>query len=162
VLFAIAFISERGNLHASLAVFILGILVSELMKEEEETDKRIRAVAFSIFVPAFYFKAGLLLSFNAVAQNILTIAMLLALAFATKFIGIYLVGRPFLKENTRYGATLMNARLTFGTIAATYGVTHGIIDQQYFSILISMIILASAVALVLSGKPPLPAEVDEA
>jgi glutathione-regulated potassium-efflux system ancillary protein KefC len=162
VLLAVAFISERGNLHASLAVFILGILVSELMKEEEETDKRLRAVAFSIFVPAFYFKAGLLFSFGAAAQNILMILVLLALAFASKFIGIYLVGKPYLKENTRYGATLMNARLTFGTIAATFGVTHGIINQQYFSILISMIILASAVALILSGKPPLPVQVDEA
>ncbi len=162
VLFAISFISERGNLHASLAVFILGILVSELMKEQEETDKRLRAVAFSIFVPAFYFKAGLLFSFSAVMQNIVIIAILLGLAFFAKFIGIYLVGRPFLKEHTRYGATLMNARLTFGTIAATYGLTHNIIDQQYFSILISMIILASAVALILSGRPPLPAEVDEA
>lgn len=161
VLFAIAFISERGNLHASLAVFILGILVSELMKEQEETDKRLRAVAFSIFVPAFYFKAGLLFSFSAVAQNILIIVILLALAFGSKFLGIYVVGKPYLKEHTRYGAILMNARLTFGTIAATYGVTHGIIDQQYFSILISMIILASAVALVLTGKPPLPAEIDE-
>ena len=161
VLFALAFISERGNLHASLAVFILGILVSELMKEQEETDKRLRAVAFSIFVPAFYFKAGLLFSFSAVVQNLLTIIVLLTLAFGAKFIGVYLVGKPYLKEHTRYGAILMNARLTFGTIAATYGVTHGIINQQYFSILISMIILASAVALILSGKPPLPVEIDE-
>ncbi len=119
VLFALAFISERGNLHASLAVFILGILVSELMKEQEETDKRLRAVAFSIFVPAFYFKAGLLFSFSAVVQNLLTIIVLLALAFGAKFIGVYLVGKPYLKEQTRYGAILMNARLTFGTIAAT-------------------------------------------
>lgn len=162
VLLAIAFISERGNLHASLAVFILGILVSELMKEEEETDKRLRAVAFSIFVPAFYFKAGLLFSFSAVAQNIAMILVLLALAFASKYIGIYLVGKRYLKEHTHYGATLMNARLTFGTIAATFGVTHGIINQQYFSILISVIILASAVALILSGKPPLPTQVDGA
>jgi len=161
VLFALAFISERGNLHASLAVFILGILVSELMKEQEETDKRLRAVAFSIFVPAFYFKAGLLFSFSAVVQNWLTIIVLLAVAFGAKFIGVYWVGKPYLKEHTRYGAILMNARLTFGTIAATYGVTHGIINQQYFSILISMIILASAVALILSGKPPLPVEIDE-
>jgi Kef-type K+ transport system membrane component KefB len=161
VLFALAFISERGNLHASLAVFILGILVSELMKEQEETDKRLRAVAFSIFVPAFYFKAGLLFSFSAVVQNWLTIIVLLAVAFGAKFIGVYLVGKPYLKEHTRYGAILMNARLTFGTIAATYGVTHGIINQQYFSILISTIILASAVALILSGKPPLPVEIDE-
>lgn len=99
VLFALAFISERGNLHASLAVFILGILVSELMKEQEETDKRLRAVAFSIFVPAFYFKAGLLFSFSAVAQNLLTIVVLLALAFGAKFIGIFF-GRQTLSQRT--------------------------------------------------------------
>jgi len=162
VLFVLAFISERGNLHASLAVFVLGILVSELMKEQEETDKRLRAVAFSIFVPAFYFRAGLLFSFTAVVQNWLNIIVLLALAFGAKFFGIYWVGRSYLKEHIRYGAILMNARLTFGTIAATYGVTHGIIDQQYFSILISMIILASAVALILVGKPPIPIDIDEA
>lgn len=158
ILFAIAFISEKGDLHASLAVFVMGILVSELMKEQEETDKRLRAVAFSIFVPAFYFRAGLLFSVPAVIENWLPILILVAVAFSAKFIGVYLVGRKYLRENTRYGAFLMNARLTFGTIASTYGLTHGIITQQYFSILISVIILSSAIALVFTGKTPTFAE----
>jgi Kef-type K+ transport system membrane component KefB len=158
ILLAIAFISEKGDLHASLAVFVMGILVSELMKEQEETDKRLRAVAFSIFVPAFYFRAGLLFSFSAVIENWLPILILVAIAFLTKFIGVYAVGKRFLKEHTRYGALLMNARLTFGTIASTYGLSHGIISQQYFSILISVIILSSAIALIFTGKGPTFAE----
>jgi len=154
ILLAIAFISEKGDLHASLAVFVMGILVSELMKEQEETDKRLRAVAFSIFVPAFYFRAGLLFSVGAVFENWLAILILVAIAFSAKFIGVYFVGKKYLKEHTHYGAFLMNARLTFGTIASTYGLTHGIISQRYFSILISVIILSSAIALIFTGKAP--------
>jgi len=154
ILFIMAFISEKGQVHASLAVFILGILMSGLMEEKQETNSKLRAVAFSIFVPTFYFKAGLLFSFSAVIANYGIIFLILAIAFGAKFIGIYLTGKKHLKENTLYGATLMNARLTFGTIAASYGVTHGIINQQYFSILISVIILASAFAILFVGKLP--------
>ena len=154
ILLFLAFVSEKGNLHASLAVFIMGIVVSELMKEQEETDRNLRAVAFSIFVPTFYFKAGLMLSIPAMLQNWWMILVMIALAFSAKFVGIYLLGRPYFKEHIRYASFLLNARLTFGTIAATYGLTHGIINQQYFSILISMIILSSAIALVFTGKTP--------
>jgi len=153
VLFALAFISEKGNLHASLAVFIMGIVVSELMQEERATDRNLRAVAFSIFVPMFYFKAGLLVSIPKMLENITMILILILIAFGSKFVALYLAGRPYLTENTWYGAILMNARLTFGTIASTYGLTHGIIDQKAFSTLISLIILSSALALVLTGKP---------
>ncbi len=158
ILLAIAFLSEKGDLHASLAVFVMGILVSELMKELEETDKRLRAVAFSIFVPAFYFRAGLLFSFSAVLENWLAIFILVAIAFTAKYLGVYFSGKKYLKEHTRYGAFLMNARLTFGTIASTYGLTHGITNQEYFSILISVIILSSAIALIFTGRTPTFAE----
>lgn len=153
ILLALAFISEKGNLHASLAVFIMGIVVSELMQEEKATDRNLRAIAFSIFVPMFYFKAGLLFSIPKMLENINMILILILIAFGSKFMALYLAGRPYLTENTWYGAILMNARLTFGTIASTYGLTHGIIDQKFFSVLISMIILSSAIALVLAGKP---------
>jgi Kef-type K+ transport system membrane component KefB len=154
ILLFLAFVSEKGNLHASLAVFIMGIVVSELMKEQEDTDRNLRAVAFSIFVPTFYFKAGLMFSIPEVTKNWPMILLLIVLAFSAKFVGIYVLGRPYFAEHIRYASFLLNARLTFGTIAATYGITHGIIDQQYFSILISMIILSSAIALVFTGKTP--------
>ncbi|MBI4027517.1 MAG: hypothetical protein HY360_21200 [Verrucomicrobia bacterium] len=79
------------------------------------------------------------------------------IAFGAKFVGIYLLGKPYFKEHTRYASFLLNARLTFGTIASTYGLTHGIINAQYFSILISFIILSSAVALIFTGKAPVAA-----
>jgi Kef-type K+ transport system membrane component KefB len=154
LLLFLAFVSEKGDLHASLAVFIIGILVSELMKEQEETDRNLRAVAFSIFVPTFYFKAGLMFSIPAMLSNWPMILLLIVMAFGAKFVGIYLAGRSCFEANLRYAAFLLNARLTFGAIAATYGLSHNIIDQQAFSVLISMIILSSALALVFTGKAP--------
>lgn len=153
--FLVSFISEKGKLHASLAIFILGILFSDLMEKKPETNMKLRAVAFSIFVPMFYFKAGLLFSFKAVIVNFPLIAIILSIAFIAKYIGIYITGKKYLGDKIKYASTLMNARLTFGTIASTYGLTHGIITQQYFSILISVIILASAIALIFVGKSPL-------
>jgi Kef-type K+ transport system membrane component KefB len=154
LLLVLAFLSEKGNLHASLAVFLLGILVSDLMRRKPETDKRLRALAFSVFVPLFYFQAGLFFSIPAMGENLGMVLLLVALAFTAKFLGVYLTGRPYLQEHARYGAFLMNARLTFGTIAATYGLTHGIIDQAGFSVLISFIIVCSAIALLFAGRPP--------
>lgn len=154
LLLVLAFLSEKGNLHASLAVFVLGILVSDLMRRKPETDKRLRALAFSIFVPLFYFQAGLFFSIPAMRQHLGSIMLLVGLAFGAKFVAVYLAGRKTLGPHARYGALLMNARLTFGAIAATYGLIHGIIDQAGFSVLISFIIVCSAIALLLAGRPP--------
>jgi Kef-type K+ transport system membrane component KefB len=153
VLLAIAFLSEKGRLHASLAVFVLGALVGDLLKEQEETERRLRAVAFGIFVPMFYFKAGLGFSTAALADHWRLIALLGAVAFTSKFAAIYALSKPWLGSSRWYGAALLNARLTFGTIAASFGLAHGLIDRDQFSILISMIVLSSAVALLLCGKP---------
>jgi len=160
VLLALAFLSEKGHLHASLAVFILGILVSELMKEQEETERRVRALSFGIFVPMFYFRAGLNFSVAAVVDHWALIALTVAVAFVSKFVAVYFLSRRWLGPNTRYGSFLMNARLTFGTIASTFGLSHGIIDRGQFSVLISMIFLSSAIALVFCGKPRLDEEAE--
>jgi Kef-type K+ transport system membrane component KefB len=154
VLLALAFLSEKGQLHASLAVFVLGVMVGDLMKEQEETDRRLRAVAFGVFVPMFYFKAGLGFSTEAVAANAPVIAVLLVAAFASKAAAIYALGRRWLGSSARYAAVLLNSRLTFGTIAASFGLSHGLIDRDQFSILISVIVLASGIALLLCGRPP--------
>jgi len=158
VLLALALLSEEGQFHASLAVFVLGVLVGDLMKEQEETDRRLRAVAFGIFVPMFYFKAGLGFSVAAVALHWRIIAVLLVAAFASKLAAIYGLSRRWLGANTRYGAFLLNARLTFGTIAASFGLSHGIIDTGEFSILMSVIILSSGAALLLCGRPRIEEE----
>jgi len=153
VLLALAFLSEKGQLHASLAVFALGVLVGDLLKEQEETERRLRAVALGVFVPMFYFRAGLGFSTAAVADHWKLIALLGAVAFTSKFAAIYALSRRWLGSSRWYGATLLNARLTFGTIAASFGLAHGLIDRDQFSILISMIVLSSGAALLLCGKP---------
>jgi Kef-type K+ transport system membrane component KefB len=158
VLLALAFLSEKGQLHASLAVFVLGVLVGDLLKEQEETERRLRAVAFGVFVPMFYFRAGLGFSAAAVADHWKLIALLGVVAFTSKFAAIYALSKRWLGSSRWYGATLLNARLTFGTIAASFGLTHGLIDRDQFSILISMIVLSSGVALLLCGRPGIEPE----
>lgn len=154
LLVILAFFSEKGGFHPSLAVFILGILISEVIQKQHRTEHNLRALAFSTFIPIFFFKAGLLFSVSAMLENLPFILMLLILAFSTKYAGIRLFGAGYLGEKAHFAATLMNTRLTFGTIASTYGLTHGIITPNMYSVLISMIILASVTALLLIGKLP--------
>jgi Kef-type K+ transport system membrane component KefB len=60
------------------------------------------------------------------------------------------------KEEAVYTTLLMSTGLTFGTISALYGLTHGIIDQAQYSYLVATVIASAVIPTIIANAFFLP------
>jgi len=83
---------------------------------------------------------------------------LLAAKLATKTVGVWPMARLFRYPRTEaaYTTLLMSTGLTFGSISALFGLTHGIITQTQYSILIATVIVSAVVPTLVANAFFLP------
>ena len=110
---------------------------------------RMRSIAFALLTPFYFLKAGSLISLPALLTwtSIGLVALFLLTKLIAKFIGVRPLTRPFgLPARVgNYMTLLMATGLTFGSISALYGYTHGYIDQTQYTILVTVVILSAIV-----------------
>ena len=88
---------------------------------------RLRSIAFALLTPFFFLRAGTLISAPALVSGAGVIAVLLLVKLAAKMIGVWPTAAAFKlpRRERTYTTLLMATGLTFGSIAALFGLTHG-------------------------------------
>jgi Kef-type K+ transport system membrane component KefB len=76
----------------------------------------------------------------------------------SKFVGVFPVTRAFKTPNPEamYTTLLMSTGLTFGTISSLFGLSHGIITQAQYSILVAAVIGSAVVPTLIANAFYLP------
>jgi Kef-type K+ transport system membrane component KefB len=115
---------------------------------------RMRSIAFAVFTPFYFIKAGLYVSLPAVWSAIGVISFLFLLKIGTKYIGVFPFARTFSmrSKESHYTTLLMGTGLTFGTIAALYGLNNNIINQKQYTILVTVVILSAVIPTLFAQK----------
>jgi Kef-type K+ transport system membrane component KefB len=154
VLFFLGGLASTAKSEAVLPAYLLGLVVAGVFLRDKTLVHRMRSIAFSIFTPFYFIKAGLFVSLPALAAAVGVIAALLALKMATKFASVWPVARAFYmrKGEATYTALLMSTGLTFGTISSLFGLQNKIIDQQQYSVLVTVVILSAFVPTLIAQK----------
>lgn len=69
-----------------------------------------------------------------------------------KLIGVWPTCRAFhfTPKQSNYTSLLMATGLTFGTISSLYGLTHGIINQDQYTVLVTVVILSAIVPTIIA------------
>jgi glutathione-regulated potassium-efflux system ancillary protein KefC len=71
----------------------------------------------------------------------------------TKFVGVYpvtkLFGSP--QKEAMYTTLMMSTGLTFGTISALFGLTHGIIDQSQYSVVVAGVVASAVIPTMIAN-----------
>jgi len=161
-LFLTGGLASMANSEAVLPAYILGLMVSGFFVKEKNLLFRMRSIAFAIFTPFYFIKAGLYVSLHGVIVNILLIVILLLIKIATKYIAV----KPttmvfkFSKQEGMYTTLLMSTGLTFGTISAMFGLTHKIITSNQYTILVTVVILSAIVPTLIAEKFYRPQDYD--
>lgn len=149
----IAFFADVAKLHAVFGAFVLGLVFANSLQKHEDIVGKMRTVTFSILSPAFFVKAGLLISLPAVIQNILLILGLLGVKLLSKFAGTYALNRKFIGESSAtFASLLFSTGLTVGTIVATLGKDLGFLDQTQFSVVLISVIMSAVVPTIIARK----------
>lgn len=154
VLFFLGGLASMAKSEAVLPAYLLGLVVAGVFLRDKTLVHRMRSIAFAVFTPFYFIKAGLFVSLPALWASLGLIAVLLALKMITKFIGVWPLARVFWMRprEANYTALLMSTGLTFGTISALFGLQNKIISQNQYSVLVTVVILSAFVPTVIAQK----------
>lgn len=153
-LFFLGGLASTAKSEAVLPAYLLGLVVAGVFLRDKTLVHRMRSIAFAIFTPFYFIKAGLFVSLPVLWVSLGAIGVLLLLKMLTKFLGVWPLSRLFYMRarEANYSALLMSTGLTFGTISALFGLQNGIIDQRQYSILVTVVILSALVPTLIAQK----------
>ena len=154
VLFFLGGLASTAKSEAVLPAYLVGLVVAGVFLRDKTLVHRMRTIAFTIFTPFYFIKAGLFVSLPALWASLGVIAVLLLMKLATKFIGVWPLTKVFYMRNreANYTTLLMSTGLTFGTISALFGLQNKIIDQTQYTVLVTVVILSAFVPTLIAQK----------
>lgn len=147
VLVALGWLAVKAGSEAVLPAYLFGMVVAGAFVQDKALIHRMRAIAFALLTPFFFLKAGALVSLPALIAGWGLIAVLLVVKLIAKYLGVWPMAWWFKvrgRENA-YTTLLMSTGLTFGSISALYGLSHGLIDRDQYSILVTVVIASAVV-----------------
>jgi Kef-type K+ transport system membrane component KefB len=147
LLFVLGGLATAARSEAVLPAYLIGLVMARQFLRNRILMHRMRAIAFSILTPFYFIKAGSYVSFKALVAGLGLIAAFFLVKMITKVCGVlpFTLHFGFGKQRGIYTTLLMATGLTFGSISALFGLTHGYINQSQYTILVTVVIL-SAVA----------------
>ncbi len=156
------FFANLGGGQALLPVFILGALMSKQFNHENKNDmlKRLQTVAFTVITPIFFIVGGTKVSLNIIITSIGIFLLIFAIRQIGKFIGIYPVVKKSLNKNHTFTTMILSTGLTFGLVAALYGLNNNIISGNIYSILTGVLVLSAILPSLIGEKFYIPTQED--
>lgn len=154
ILFFLGGLATTAKSEAVLPAYLVGLVVAGVFLRDKTLVHRMRSIAFAVFTPFYFIKAGLYVSLPALWNGIAVIAVLLLLKIITKMVGVFPLARMHWmdKREASYTTLLMATGLTFGTISALFGLQNHIIDQGQYTILVTVVILSAFVPTLIAQK----------
>ena len=84
--------------------------------------------------------------------------LLLLVKMLTKFVGVFPITKAYRSPHpeSMYTTLLMSTGLTFGTISSLFGLSHHIIDQSQYSVLVAGVIGSAVIPTLIANAFYLP------
>ncbi|OHD71964.1 MAG: potassium transporter Kef [Spirochaetes bacterium RBG_16_67_19] len=143
---------------AVLPAYIAGMLLAGNAAKDHHWVRRLRTLTVGFLTPFYFIRAGSLVSLPALASAPLVFLGMFAAKTVSKIFGLFPVISVFRREaNERWYYTLMmSTGLTFGTISALYGLSHGIITAAQYSFLVAVVIASAVIPTLIAGAAFVP------
>ncbi len=154
IMFGLGAVAEAGGSEPILPAYLGGMVLAGTFLRERALVLRLRAIAFTILTPFYFIRAGTYVSAKAMVGGAGVILLFLLVKMASKFVGV----RPltgafrFPAREAMYTTLLMSTGLTFGTISALYGLTHGVIGRDQYTVLVTVVILSAFVPTLIAQQ----------
>ena len=147
ILFALGGLANLGKSEAVLPAYLIGMALAPFFMDQQELQRRMRAICFAFLTPFYFLKAGSLIEAHALLSGAGLIGLFLAMKMVTKFAGILPLTRHFNfgRREGMYTTLMMSTGLTFGSISALFGLTNHIINQAQYTILVTAVIGSAVV-----------------
>jgi glutathione-regulated potassium-efflux system ancillary protein KefC len=157
-LLALGALAVWAESEAVLPAYLIGMALAGTVGRDHVLIHRLRTVTIGLLTPFYFIRAGYFVSLPAVILAPVGVIVLLLVELATKIGSVYPVARAFKSphRDAMYTTLLMASGLTFGTIAALFGLSHKIIDESQYSTLVAAIIATAVIPTLIANKYFLP------
>jgi glutathione-regulated potassium-efflux system ancillary protein KefC len=153
ILFGMGSLAAWSESEAVLPAYIIGMVLAGTVGRDHVLIRRLRTLTFGLLTPFYFIRAGSYVSISAVIMAPFALFVLFGSKMITKILGVYPVtkGYKYAQKEGIYTTLLMSTGLTFGSISALFGLTHGIIDQRQYSLLIVAVIASAVVPTIIAN-----------
>jgi Kef-type K+ transport system membrane component KefB len=157
-LLALGALAGWADSEAVLPAYIIGMVLAGTVGKDHALIRRMRAMTFGLMTPFYFIRAGAFVSIPALIAAPFAFFFMLTAKMVSKFVGVFPVTRAFKTPNPEamYTTLLMSTGLTFGTISSLFGLSHGIITQAQYSILVAGVIGSAVVPTLIANAFYLP------
>jgi len=158
VLLGLGALALWAGSEAVLPAYIAGMLLAKTVGLDHFYIRRLRTLTIGFLTPFYFLRAGSLVSLPALASAPLVFLALFAGKSASKIFGLFPVIGRFRQDGKErwYYTLMMSTGLTFGTISALYGLTHGIVTQEQYSFLVAVVIASAVIPTIIANLAFLP------
>jgi len=158
VLFGLGALALWSGSEAVLPAYVAGMLLAEFATREHHWVRRMRTLTVGFLTPFYFLRAGSLVSVPTLIAAPAVFLVLFAGKSIAKIFGLYPVIAIFRKEHSErwYYTLMMSTGLTFGTISALYGFSHGIITREQYSFLVATVIGSAVIPTMVASFVFLP------
>jgi glutathione-regulated potassium-efflux system ancillary protein KefC len=158
VLFGLGALAAWSDSEAVLPAYIVGMVLAGTIGKDHALIRRLRTLTLGLMTPFYFIRAGSFVSVPALIAAPFAFIVLLLGKMGTKIVGVYpvtkLFGSP--QKEAMYTTLLMSTGLTFGTISALFGLSHGIIDQSQYSVIVAGVVASAVIPTLIANALFLP------
>ncbi len=146
VLFAMGGLAVWAGSEAVLPAYVIGMVLAGTVGRDHALVRRLRTLTFGLLTPFYFIRAGSFVSVPALVGAPLVLVVLFLAKMISKVVGVLpaVAAFRYTRLETTYYTLMMSTGLTFGTISALFGLSHGIVSPEQYSHLVAAVI-ASAV-----------------
>jgi glutathione-regulated potassium-efflux system ancillary protein KefC len=157
-LFGLGGLATWSGSEAVLPSYIVGMVLAGTVGKDHSLIRRLRTLTFGLLTPFYFIRAGSLVSLPALIAAPFAFIGLLLGKMASKCIGVYPATQVFRapRGEAIYTTLLMSTGLTFGTISALFGLSHGVITQAQYSALVAAVVASAVVPTLIANAFFLP------
>lgn len=157
-LFGLGALAAWAGSEAVLPAYLVGMVLAGTVGKNHALVRRLRTLTFGFLTPFYFIRAGSFVSVQALWAAPVAFAILFGSKIFMKTVVVYPVTRIHRtdKRETAYTTLLMSTGLTFGTISALFGLSHGIINQAEYSLLVAAVIGSAVIPTLIANALYLP------
>jgi glutathione-regulated potassium-efflux system ancillary protein KefC len=153
VLFCMGGLALWADSEPVLPAYIIGMVLAGTVGRDHALIRRLRTLTFGLLTPFYFLRAGSLVSVPALAAAPGTLVVLFFAKMVSKMAGVFPSVRIFGHRQGAdvYYTLMMSTGLTFGTISALFGLSHGVITPAQYSHLVAAVIGSAVIPTMIAN-----------
>jgi len=152
-LFALGGLALWAESEPVLPAYVIGMVLAGTVGKDRALVRRLRTLTFGLLTPFYFIRAGSFVSVPALWAAPLVFVALFFAKMVSKVGGVFPAVKTFgyIRAEATYYTLLMSTGLTFGTISALFGLSHGVITEAQYSHLVAAVIGSAVIPTLIAN-----------